>query len=195
LPFLRTAYPSRLMVFAFLVLAVMTALWLSASPGGDPRNPRMPVALWARAGLAVLAIAAIVLDTPSLTIAPRSDVPAFVSTGEYRHYLRPGETVLVISTVDNAGMLWQADTGFYDRLAGGYISQILTPRYDLPLVVRNLAQPTPQRVEAFMAFARRARIGAILVQAGAEPSWAGIFGRLGMTSRLVGGVRVYAAHT
>jgi hypothetical protein len=183
LPFLRTAYPSRLMVFAFLVLAVMTALWLSR-----------PVALWARAGLAVLAIAAIVLDTPSLTIAPRSDVPAFVSTGEYRHYLRPGETVLVISTVDNAGMLWQADTGFYDKLAGGYISQILTPRYDLPLVVRNLAQPTPQRVKAFMAFARRARIGAILVETGAEPPWAGIFGRLGLSSRLVGGVRVYATH-
>ncbi len=180
LPLLRAAYPDRLMVFAFLILAVMAAMWLSR-----------PVAPWARAGLAVLAVAAIVLDTPALTITPRNDVPAFITTGEYRHYLSPGETVVVVSTVDNAGMLWQADTGFYDKLAGGYISQILTPRYDLPLAVRALAPLKPWREQRFRNFVRSARIGAILVDADAQPPWGNVFAKIGLTGKLVGGVWIY----
>ncbi len=180
LPLLRNAYPDRLMVFAFLILAVMAALWLSR-----------PAAPWARAGLAVFAVAAMVLSTPALTITPRGDVPSFITTGEYRHYLSPGETVVVVSTVDNAGMLWQADTGFYDKLAGGYISQILTPRYDLPLAVRSLAPLRPWRVQRFRDFVRSARVGAILVDADAQPWWAGAFSKIGLTGRLVGGVWIY----
>jgi hypothetical protein len=180
LPLLRNAYPDRLMVFAFLILAVMAAMWLSR-----------PVAPWARAGLAVLAVAAIVLSTPALTITPRNDVPAFITTGEYRHYLSPGETVVVVSTVDNAGMLWQADTGFYDKLAGGYISQILTPRYDLPLAVRALAPLEPWREQRFRNFVRSANVGAILVDADAQPSWGNVFAKIGLTGKLVGGVWIY----
>jgi hypothetical protein len=181
LPFLRSAFPSRLMVFAFLILAVMAALWL-ASPA-----PK----LWARCILAVLAIAAIVLDTPSLTITARSDVPSFISAGSYRHYLACGETVVVISAVGNAGMLWQAETDFYFRLAGGYISQMLTPRTDLPPAVQGLAHLTPASARQFRAFVTRARIGAILMAANAEPRWADALPRLGLKGQPIGGVLLY----
>jgi len=181
LPILRSAFPARLMVFAFLILAVMAATWLA----------RTATSAWARWPLALLAVTAIVLDTPSLDIAPRSEVPTFISAGWYRDHLAAGETVVVISEVGNAGMLWQAETDFYPKLAGGYISQMLTPRTDLPSAVQDLAQGTPRDIKQFRAFASEARIGAILIQASAEPKWASVFSELGLQGRLIGGVLVY----
>jgi hypothetical protein len=181
LPILRSAFPSRVMVFAFLILAVMTALWMAG-----PRRWH-----WARWPLAALAVAAVVLDIPNFGIAHRSDVPRFISASWYRNQLWPRETVLVISQVGNAGMLWQAESNFYLRLAGGYINAVITPRTDLPLAVQNLDFATPLYVEQFRAFIRRADIGAILVQADAAPRWIGIFPRLGLKGQLVGGVLIY----
>lgn len=181
LPLLRSAFPARLMVFAFLILAVMAAQWLAA-----PMKGRL-----ARWSLAALAVAAIVLDTPSLEISPHSSVPRFISAGWYRHHVKSGETVLVISKRGNAGLLWQAESDFYMKLAGGYISQMLTPRTDLPHAVQNLAHATPLYAEQFRAFVKRAKVGVILVDASAAPKWAGIFARLGLHGRQTGGVIVY----
>jgi hypothetical protein len=61
------------MVFAYLVLAVATALYLA----GPAR--RVP---WGRWSLAALAIAFIALDTPGLSITHRSTVPSFISSGQ-----------------------------------------------------------------------------------------------------------------
>ena len=184
LPILRSAFPSRLMVFAFLVLAMMTALFLA-------RPFRRVWARWARWPLAALAIAAIVADIPTFGVTPTSDVPTFISAGWYRHQLQPHENVLVISEVGNAGLLWQAESDFYMRLAGGYINAVITPRTDLPLAVQNLEFATPLYVEQFRTFIRRANIGAILVQANSAPRWIGIFSRLGLKGELIGGVLVY----
>ena len=114
LPFVRNAFPARLMLFAFLVLAVATALWLA--------KPATPM-LWARWSLAVLVIAGLVLGSSPLVITRQTTVPAFVSAGQYRSQLAPGEIVVVVSTVGNAGMLWQAESGFYMRIAGGLHQQ------------------------------------------------------------------------
>ncbi len=122
LPFLRNAWASRLMLFAYLVLAVATAMFLA--------RPRKLI--WLRWVLGLLVIFAVVQDTPVLSIAPHSTVPTFISSGAYRQHLRPGEIVVVVSNIGNAGMLWQADTDFYTQLAGGYINQALTSRTDLP---------------------------------------------------------------
>ena len=107
LPFLRNAWPSRLMLFAFLALAVATALWL-AKPGR-----RMA---WAHWSLAVLVIAFIAADTLPLDLTPHTTVPRFISSGQYRRQLAPGEIVVVVSNVGNAGMLWQAQSDFYMRI-------------------------------------------------------------------------------
>jgi hypothetical protein len=181
LPILRSAFPSRLMVFAFLILAVMTALWMA--------GPRWWH--WARWPLAAVAIAVIAADIPAFGITPSGDVPKFISAGWYRHQLWPRETVVVISQVGNAGMLWQAESNFYFRLAGGYVNAVITPRTDLPLAVQNLNFATPLYVEQFGAFIRRADVGAILVQADAPPRWIGIFSKLGLQGQLVGGVLLY----
>ncbi|HEY2077361.1 MAG TPA: hypothetical protein VGH53_13600 [Streptosporangiaceae bacterium] len=182
LPILRNAYPSRLMLFAYLVLAVATALYLAAPARRIP---------WARWSLAALVIVFIVLDTPSLYVAHRSSVPAFISAGDYHRQLRPGEIVAVVSDVGNAGMLWQAQTDFYMRIAGGYINEGITRKSDLPDQVQDLSSATPSSVAKFEQFVRTDHVGAILLDVRHEPTWAGIFHRMGLDGHRVGNVIVY----
>jgi hypothetical protein len=196
LPVVRNAWPSRLMLFAYLVLAVATALWL-ARPTGQPGSGRWAPGSgrWApgsaRWALALLGIAGIALNSAPITYARHSTVPAFVSAGQYRRQLSPGEIVVVVSEVRNAGMLWQAESGFYMRIAGGFINAGFTRGTDLPTQVQKLANPTPYAVVQFERYVRVKHIGAILVDAGNEPPWSGIFSRAGLVGHTSGGVTVY----
>ncbi len=180
LPIVRNAYPSRLMLFAFLTLAVMTAVWLAGTASKYWRVP-----------LALLVVYALYQDAPIVDIAPHSTVPALIATGSYRHELSRGETVVVVSNFGNAGMLWQADTDFYMRLAGGYINQSITRRSDLPPQVQHLAKASPAYVRSFESFVRKDKIGAILVDRMHPPKWVGIFWRMGLTGHTSGNVVVY----
>lgn len=182
LPIVRSAFPARLMVFAFLALAVMTALWLA----GPSR------ATWARWLLALLAVGAIVANVPTLGVSGATGLPAFITTGEYRHYLTHGEIVVVVSHRGNAGMLWQAETNFYTRLAGGYINAAITYHTDLPAQVDELSNGlTPFHVERFRKFISYAGVAAILVEASSAQDWPQIFRDLGLAGRNIGGVILY----
>lgn len=181
LPIVRNAYPSRLMLFAYLALAVITALWLARPEAGR----------WLRVSLAVLVVAALVQDAGAIDIYPHSTVPSFISSGDYRKHLSPGETVVVVSDVGNAGMLWQAQTDFYVRLAGGYINQAITKGSDLPRPVQRLAQASPQNVARFESYVRTARIGAIIIDRHHEPRWIGMFWRVGLKGYYSSDVIVY----
>jgi hypothetical protein len=180
LPIVRNAYPSRLMLFAFLALAVMVALWLA----GTSRK------YW-RVLLALLVVYALYQDAPVVNVAKHSTVPVFIASGSYRHELSRGETVVVVSNIGNAGMLWQADTDFYFRLAGGYINQSITRRSDLPPQVQHLAHASPAYVQSFESFARKDKIGAILLDRRHPPKWVGIFRRMGLVGHTSGNVVVY----
>jgi len=181
LPIVRNAYPSRLMLFAYLGLAVMTALWLA----------RPQVNRWLRVSLAVLVAAALIQDAGALDVMPSSTLPAFISSGYYQKQLSPGETVIVVSGVGNAGMLWQAETGFYVRLAGGYINQAITKGSDLPRPVQRLSKSSPERVARFESYVKSARIGAILVDSRHAPLWVGMFWRVGLQGHPAGNLIVY----
>lgn len=181
LPIVRNAYPSRLMLFAYLLLAVAMALFLARPAKWQ----------WLRWALGLLVIAAIAEDAPPMPVAPNSTVPAFVASSAYRSQLKAGEIVVVVSRIGNAGMLWQADTDFYTRLAGGYINQAINTRTDLPKQVQNLAHATPQLVAQFEAYVRQQGIGAVLVDMKHEPQWIGIFQKVGLHGYKVGDVLIY----
>jgi len=241
LPIVRNAFPLRLMVFAYLVLAVMTALWLAGRhapawgeglaggttlagtgavadgatvvAGGAAAASDVPAgngamvgrgAMAGRGGLAVaswldwgrwvlgaLVIATVALDAAPMPVDGATSVPEFISAGAYQRHLSPGENVVVISTIGNAGMLWQAESGFYWRLAGGYVNQAITRRSDLPMPVQNLAHATPANVRAFERYVRVNHIGAILLDADQEPQWIGIFWRVGLKGHQFDDVVVY----
>lgn len=90
-------------------------------------------------------------------------------------------------------MLFQSSTGFYFRVAGGYVNMSLSRQF--PPAVGALTDPTQETVQQFQAYVRQAGVGAVLVeQAWAEP-WMNVFGRIGMHGTSAGGVTVYPAGT
>jgi hypothetical protein len=181
LPLARDAIPVRLMLFAYLVLAVAAALWLA----GPAKRP--PSARWL---LAALVIASIALDAAPVQAKVHTEVPTFISAGQYRHQLRPGEIVVVVSSVGNAGMLWQAQSAFYFKIAGGYINQGIG-RGVLPRPMKYLSSPSLYRVERFEDYIKASHVGAILVAVASAPSWVDLFPKIGLVGHLSGGVEVY----
>jgi hypothetical protein len=182
LPIVHSAWPVRFMLFSFLVLAVMVALWLA---GPSKR-------MWARWMLGLLAMASVVVSTLDFSFSSGPNLPAFITTGEYRHYLAPGDTVVVVSQRGNAGMLWQAETNFYMRLAGGYINGAIT-HSDLPPPVAHLAHATRQHIRKCRLFLENAHVTAVLVEENLAPAWAGVLARLGLRREAIGGVILYQA--
>ncbi|HEV8274936.1 MAG TPA: hypothetical protein VGQ26_04470, partial [Streptosporangiaceae bacterium] len=80
LPLLSHAQPGRLVVYAFLLIAVIMARWLAR-----PRLPALRIALAAAAALVILP------NFHADVWASRIPVPAFLTQGTYHRYLRPGE--------------------------------------------------------------------------------------------------------
>ena len=156
LPIARSAEPSRLIIFAYLVLALALALWLAAPTG----SKLVKAARW---GLGLLAVALLIADlptsyeavnpiplgyTPPATMHAVNQLPPFITDGLYRQYLRPGEIVVIVTYRGNAGMLFQSDADFYFRIAGGFINDSLTTRQDaLPAAVGELEprDPSPDK--------------------------------------------------
>jgi hypothetical protein len=198
----RAARPraTRFIVFAVLVLAVALALWLAM-----PSSSRLRLA--ARWGLGLLAVAAILWDSPTVygaidpvplgykppaTMHAVNQLPPFITDGMYRQYLRPGETVVIVTYRGNAGMLFQADAGFYFRIAGGFINASVSPQSALPDQVEAVAHPSRRETEAFANYLRSSGVGAIIVEQAWEEPWMRNFSTtLGMHGTSVGGVTVY----
>jgi hypothetical protein len=91
-------------------------------------------------------------------------------------------------------MLWQADSGFYMRVAGGYINAGVSQRGDgpgIPAPVFALRHATNWKIARFIAYVKSSDIGAILLDVPNEPAWAGIFEQVGLVGRSVGQVVVY----
>ena len=193
LPFVRSAYPRRLMLFDYLVLALAAALLLAGEPWRrHPGRWRAVLSVAARCALGALVLAFLVPNASEpLTVTGQTTVPVFISNGEYRSQLTRGEVVIVVSEVRNAGMLWQAQSGFYWRLAGGFINAGFEHRSDLPPLAEQLQWANPGRINQFEYLVRADHIGAILVDAGHPPDWAGVFGIFGLTGHRDGGVIVY----
>jgi hypothetical protein len=204
LPILSSAEPQRLMDFGQLVLALAMALWLAHVT----KSKLMRSARW---GLAVLSIAAIFADLLNFaevavprpvgwTQAVPSDqltdqIPTFFTEGLYKQYIKPGETVVVVSRRGNAGMMFQAYTGFYFNISGGFINASLSSKDSLPNPVEDLThlpgKVGAQRIADFKAFIKSAHIGAIIVERAWSEHWMYVFGPLGMKPITVGGVTVY----
>jgi hypothetical protein len=197
LPFARNAEPLRIILLGYLVLAIIIAVWLARPVRSRP----LLVLRWI---LGLAAVAAILADLPTVSdtnvppasaqvaaTRPTNALPTFISAGLYRHYLHPGETVVVVSDRGNAGMLFQADTSFYMRIAGGYINQSLSYPRGLPPPVALLKHPTAARERQFLAYVHQAGIGAILVERSWAAPWMAVFSQMGLPSTTVGGVIVY----
>jgi hypothetical protein len=125
-------------------------------------------------------------------MAPANPLPPFITQGLYRRYIKPGETVVIVTHRGNAGMLFQAAAGFYFRIAGGFINASLTPPDALPHPITLAAHPSMGADQVFADYLKTARVGAILVEQAWEEPWMHNFAtRLGMRGTSAGGVTIY----
>jgi hypothetical protein len=88
-------------------------------------------------------------------------------------------------------MLFQADTNFYMRIAGGFINVSVSNTTALPEPVARLRHPTPARERRFRAYVRRAGVGAILVERAWAAPWMQVFSRMGLHGTAAGGMIIY----
>jgi hypothetical protein len=185
LPFVRYALPARFMLYAFLILAILTAVWL-AVPGKGP-----PWAKWAPVALAA------VLLFPNLggNFWRRTvDTPAFFTTGAYRSALRPEENVLVIPFGDRGdSMMWQAQSGFYFRMPEGYLAVVPPPEFrDEPILQALYDQSlTADDGAELIRFLDSRAVTAVLVVGGTEAFRSTLSALLGSSGSMVGGVLLY----
>jgi hypothetical protein len=112
IPLIDKALPARFIMYAYLVAAVVVAMWLAEK--SERQTLRWSV------GLAIIPFMAPNLSARFWTTP--AQVPAFFGSGLYRQYLAPGETVIVLPFgLYGEGMLWQAAADMYFRMASGYV--------------------------------------------------------------------------
>ena len=73
-------------------------------------------------------------------------------------------------------MLLQAETGFWYRLACGYVSPVKPPLYENDAAFAGLwYQMIPPDPQEMLSFARSVGVSTILVQKTDDPGWIGFF--------------------
>jgi hypothetical protein len=203
LPILKSAEPMRFIDLAYLVASVGLAVWLAQVT----KSRLVRAARW---GLGMLALAAIFANLPTfaeVVVSPYpkpsnwkpaiatttlpNQLPAFFTAGTYKEYIKPGETVLVLSHRGNAGMEFQAYTDFYFKIAGGFINASLMKANALPVQIEALSYPTKARVATAEAYIKSAHIGALIVERAWSENWMYVFGKIGFKSTTVGGVTIF----
>jgi hypothetical protein len=185
LPLIRSALPDRFSVYGALLIALITALWMS------DRTVR-PVIRGAAAALVVL------FTLPNLNprfwTAPVK-IPPFFTTGEYRKNLAPGETVVIIPYgPDGNSMLWQAATRMYFRMAGGHTGPVVIDEFQRWPAVTALYFQTdiPDEAGQLKAFLAAHDVGAIIVaDTRRGQRWKPLLSTLGVEPIKAGGVLLW----
>lgn len=191
-PLLDQALPARFTVYLFLLLAVLAAMWLAA-----PQRRTLT-----RASAAALVLVSLFPNPAARVWAPPGSVarpPTFFTSGIYRRYLAPGEIVATLpyawGEADDC-MLWQALSGMYFRLAGGYPP--LSPESFLrwPIVrSANQLAAIPDPADQWKAFAANHEVTAVI--RGDNPTPPGfpsidpILAALGAPAVAAGGIALY----
>ena len=171
LPFFDLSLPSRLGLFVALGAALATALWLAWARAGGQRVRRWLVAL-----------AAVAFLVPDLAVADKTETytqPRFFTSDLYQRYLTRNEVVMTLPNVAVGDeMLWQADTGMYFKLVGGYFGYP-PPGYGGSLpgfkllyqLSSNQLQPTAVYASELRAFLPAHHVAAVLVEDATSGPW------------------------
>ena len=200
--FLRSAEPIRLILFGYLALAMVLALWLAAVD-------RSWLARAGRWALALVAVAAIFADLPTFaevvvppppkhwtpaipSLQPVNALPAFFSDGLYRRYLTPGEIVVVVSHRGNAAHALPGRHGLLLPHRRRLHQRVPFPGRR-PAAARRRRQPAHPGQQAGLrgSTSRHSGVGAIIVERAWSEEWMYDFAEFGLKGVTVGGVTIY----
>lgn len=110
-PLISKALPARFMLYAFLGLALVTAIWLNTNH----------VSVRLRQLAALIIILSLLPNISANFWVSAFDVPRFFSEGLYSKYLKHRETVVTLPYgINGQSMAWQLASHWYFRMAGGY---------------------------------------------------------------------------
>jgi len=193
-PFFSDLMPVRFSLYTALVTAVIVALWSAAAA-----NP------WLRIGLPALAVLALAPNVGlaewagpgarTLFAAEPPTIPRLFTGGGYRNCLQKNEIVLALPFgARGNSLIWQAKSGFWFRLAGGYVVNTVPPAFQRPEAVSTLASnEPPARItpEDVRAFARAASVSSIVLNEAQGGPWRNVLDQIGRP-HAVGGVLIYS---
>jgi len=183
LPLINNALPGRFPMFGFLAVAIVAALWFASDTVS--RNAKL-------AGVAALAIFTAPNPAARFWISP-IDLPAFFAYGNYRQYLAPGETVVILPYgASGPCMLWQAVSAMYFRMAGGWTSIMPREYQSWPVVNAMLFRSyIPGYTDQLKAFLAHHDTSTIIVSDRERPLWDPILAPLHLSPIENGGVEIY----
>jgi hypothetical protein len=200
LPIFKYVLPERIMVYAWLALAVIVALWLSLpshrqfakwalvgmglvfllpDPGAiDPRPPHYGASIW----------------------ASKRPLPAFFDSGD--RALFRGQPNLLVLPYNEAGngnnLYWQASTGMAYTMPGGYLSGTVPDDFACWPIVGRLRAEDYRRADRgeLLAFLATKRVDGVVAPVTVAREAAPLLGVLPGPPKRRGGVLIYRApHT
>jgi len=181
-PVLNNAGSGRFMVYAFLGLAVVAALWLS-----DQRWSRTM-----RVGLGAVTIVSLLPNlSASFWVTPAERVP-FFTTGVYRQYLWRDETVLILPYgMRGESMYWQAQTHMYFRMAQG--GSHAPADFDIWPILSAFERQSyvPNASDQFRAFLENHGVNTVIVTDAVYERWRPLLATLKVDSIAVAGIHLY----
>ncbi|MFZ1121584.1 MAG: hypothetical protein WAN81_15265 [Candidatus Binataceae bacterium] len=187
LPLIGKALPGRLMLYAFLALAIIIALWLGS--GDTPR--------WVRVLAALVVVASMLPNLSASFWTSEIDVPPFFREGLYTRYLSPKDTVVVLPYgINGNSMMWQLESRWYFRMAGGYAGNPPLEFRQWPIVrvfYRVATVALPAAGDQLKAFLATHRATAVLVDDREAEIWRPLMATLGATPIEAGGMTIYRA--
>lgn len=184
IPLMHEVIPVRLAMYSSLVIAVAVAQALAAPVGS-------PVLRWS---LAVVGVVMLLPSGRSPLFHSNPPDPAFFTTGQYKSYIGREETVLALPYSQRGqSLLWQARTGMWFRLAGGYLGQVPPKDYgEEPAVTQLLTGvANPETPCLLKSFIERRGVSAVVIESTSTEPWRPALARLGIRSKKVGGVDFY----
>jgi hypothetical protein len=197
-PVVRDALPARYMVYAWLAVSLIIALWLSGPPRPEPAGAteprggavRPPLWRWAMAGTAVMLL---LPNTSQPLWSAIARVPPFFTGSSATDTLHQGTTLVIPFGSKGWSELWQAESGMSFRLAGGYLGCQIPPSYQRYAIVHTLrtGRLIPDYGTQLKAFLAGEDVRAIVVQAGVSGPWHRLFATLRVAPVKTLGVELY----
>ncbi|MBV8357173.1 MAG: hypothetical protein JO189_04445 [Deltaproteobacteria bacterium] len=184
LPLINQALPARFGMYLFLVAAVITSLYLSQSS----------IPWWSKLLLASICLLSL---APNLALfrsgITHFRIPQFFRSGDYKRYLARNDNVLVLPFAGpEDGLLWQAQTNFYFRLAAARLTLPPPEASGWPVLsTLYTGDEILDFTEQFKAFLAARGVNAIIIDPQADGPWQRLLSEAGMVPLETGGLLFY----
>ena len=181
LPLIRKMLPGRFAAYVAMPASLIAASWCAHSAAAS----------WKKWGAVFLSVLFLLPNVEPMQIRGPVPEPPFFATGQYRHYIKRNEQIIVLPY--GPSMWLQAATHFYFRMVGGYVGGTEPlPFSGIPVDNALNGGPLPANYKsAFRSFLKKYRVGAIVVYGREDSDLQAILGSLPLRGKTVGGVTLF----